>query len=170
MDVADQLIAKYKAAKLNEKGESDEKIDVIIELEDLKSEKVIPFFLNVLLNEEEYDLARIEILKILKLRDSQDPQEHNRIGRAILQVLTKSSDLLVRNYAAMALSKYLDVEGANAEAGNLLLNSQTNIDLRHNLLSAFERFGPTEPGREVLLKLLQDEDLRQSAARVLGEW
>ena len=77
MDVVDQLIAKYKAAKLNEKGESDEKIDVIIELEDLKSEKVIPFFLNVLLNEEEYDLARIEILKILKLRDSQDPQEHS---------------------------------------------------------------------------------------------
>jgi HEAT repeat protein len=166
----DKLIAEYKAAKLNEKGESDEKLEVILELEDHEDEKVIPFFLNVLLNEEEYDLARIEILKILKLRDAQSQEEHNRIGKAILQVLMKSSDPDVRNYAAMAMSKYMDVEGANTEAGNLLLNSKTDINLRHNLLAAFERFGPTEPGREVLLKLLQDEELRQAAARVLGEW
>jgi hypothetical protein len=170
MERAEKLIAEYKAAKLNAKGESDEKIEIILDLEDNADEKVIPFFLSVILDEEEYDLARIEVLKILKLRDAKDPEEHHKIGKAILQVLTKSADPDVRNYAAMAMAPYLDVERANLEAGNLLLNSKTDINLRHNLLSAFERFGPTEPGREVLLKLLQDEDMRQSAARVLGEW
>ncbi|MEW6127921.1 MAG: hypothetical protein AB1757_12855 [Acidobacteriota bacterium] len=170
MDEVGRLISEFKAAKLDANGECDEKIDLILELEELEDPRIMPFFLEVIGNENEYDLARIEVLKILKLRDRRSPEEHERIGKAILEVLAKSKDADVRNYAAMALAKYLDVEGANTEAGNLLLNSKTQIDLRHNLFFAFERFGETDDGREVMLKLLQDEEFRQSAARVLGDW
>lgn len=170
MDEVGRLISEYKAARLDEDGESEEKIDLVLALEDLDDARIVPFFLEVIGDDNEYDQARIEILKILKLRDALTPEEHQQIGKAILQVLLKSSDPDVRNYAAMALSNYLDVEGATVDAGNLLLNQQTNKDLRHNLFFAFERFGETEAGREVMLKLLQDDEFRQSAARVLGDW
>ena len=63
----EKLISQFKAEnkiKLDN-PDSSIKVEIIIQLEQMMDEKILSFFIQVLQDEKEYDLARIEILKIL---------------------------------------------------------------------------------------------------------
>ncbi|MBT8225836.1 MAG: hypothetical protein KJO75_10105, partial [Dactylosporangium sp.] len=87
--------------------EGGAKVDVVVELEDhLDDPRVLAFFLSVVADPGEYDLARIECIKILRLWPPSTATDRQRAGQVIAAVLCADDDYLVRQYAAMALGPY----------------------------------------------------------------
>src|SRR5262249_24263593 len=67
-DTVTARIAAYRAAHLNQAGESPEKCEIVQGLEThLSKPKALRFLLDLIGDPDEYDLARVEALKILQL-------------------------------------------------------------------------------------------------------
>jgi hypothetical protein len=86
--------------------------------------------LEALSDAREYDLARIEILKVLELRRRSDSSEDELIGQSIRRILADDPDDDVRTYAAMAASNYMDVEGVLDEVERTLFNESEETNIR----------------------------------------
>jgi hypothetical protein len=172
MDNVSRLINLFKSedtfslANIDSSG----KPEIITELEDIDDERILPFFLEVLLNELEYDLARIETLQVLRLRNCSDQEEYDQIGQAIKQVLVNSTDQDIRNYAAMAIASYIETEGAFDVIEGILLDEKEDINLRYNAFGVIEDMRLSDRSIEVLKKLTQDPELNKPSLRLLNEW
>jgi hypothetical protein len=172
MDNVSRLINLFKSedtfslANIDSSG----KPEIVTELEDIDDERILPFFLEVLLNELEYDLARIETLQVLRLRNCSDQEEYDQIGQAIKQVLVNSTDQDIRNYAAMAIASYIETEGAFDVIEGILLDEKEDINLRYNAFGVIEDMRLSDRSIEVLKKLTQDPELNKPSLRLLNEW
>jgi hypothetical protein len=175
MDNVSRLINLFKSEDTSSLAniDSSRKPQIIIELEDIDDERILPFFLEVLLNEREYDLARIETLQVLEVRNLSYPrvqEEYDQVGQAIKQVLVNSTDHDVRNYAAMAIASYIETEGAFDLVEGILLDENEDIDLRYNAFAVIEGMGLKDSSMEVLKKLTQDPEFNKPSLRLLNEW
>jgi hypothetical protein len=172
MDNVSRLINLFKSedtfslANIDSSG----KPEIVTELEDIDDERILPFFLEVLLNELEYDLARIETLQVLRLRNCSDQEEYDQIGQAIKQVLVNSTDQDIRNFAAMAIASYIETEGAFDVIEGILLDEKEDINLRYNAFGVIEDMRLSDRSIEVLKKLTQDPELNKPSLRLLNEW
>ena len=172
MDNVSRLINLFKSedtfslANIDSSG----KPEIITELEDIDDERILPFFLEVLLNEQEYDLARIETLQVLKLRNCSHQEEYDQIGQAIKQVLVNSTDQDIRNYAAMAIASYIETEGAFDVIEGILLDEKEDINLRYNAFGVIEEIGLQDRSMEILKKLIQNPEFNQPSLRLINEW
>ena len=68
MNNFEELTSKYETVLPDSKKEQFGKVCVIEILEDCEDARVLPFFLKVLVDENDNDLARVEIAKILQIR------------------------------------------------------------------------------------------------------
>jgi hypothetical protein len=172
MDNVSRLINLFKSedtfslANIDSSG----KPEIVTELEGIDDERILPFFLEVLLNELEYDLARIETLQVLRLRNCSDQEEYDQIGQAIKQVLVNSTDQDIRNYAAMAIASYIETEGAFDVIEGILLDEKEDINLRYNAFGVIEEIGLQDRSMEILKKLIQNPEFNQPSLRLLNEW
>jgi hypothetical protein len=172
MDNVSRLINLFKSedtfslANIDSSG----KPEIVTELEGIDDERILPFFLEVLLNELEYDLARIETLQVLKLRNCSHQEEYDQIGQAIKQVLVNSTDQDIRNYAAMAIASYIETEGAFDVIEGILLDEKEDINLRYNAFGVIEEIGLQDRSMEILKKLIQNPELNKPSLRLLNEW
>jgi hypothetical protein len=172
MDNVSRLINLFKSedtfslANIDSSG----KPEIVTELEDIDDERILPFFLEVLLNELEYDLARIETLQVLRLRNCSDQEEYDQIGQAIKQVLVNSTDQDIRNYAAMAIASYIETEGAFDVIEGILLDEKEDINLRYNAFGVIEEIGLQDRSMEILKKLIQNPEFNQPSLRLINEW
>src|SRR3954471_12703077 len=95
-DTVRARMAAYRAAKLNQNGESHEKCEIVRALEDhLVRPKVLAFFLDLIADPDEYDLARLEALKVLQLWEPPSDRVRSRVGRRLAEVLPAEPDVLV---------------------------------------------------------------------------
>jgi hypothetical protein len=172
MDNVSRLINLFKSEDTFslENIDSSGKPEIVTELEGIDDERILPFFLEVLLNELEYDLARIETLQVLKLRNCSDQEEYDQIGQAIKQVLVNSTDQDIRNYAAMAIASYIETEGAFDVIEGILLDEKEDINLRYNAFGVIEEIGLQDRSMEILKKLIQNPEFNQPSLRLLNEW
>ena len=172
MDNVSRLINLFKSedtfslANIDSSG----KPEIVTELEGIDDERILPFFLEVLLNELEYDLARIETLQVLRLRNCSHQEEYDQIGQAIKQVLVNSTDQDIRNYAAMAIASYIETEGAFDVIEGILLDEKEDINLRYNAFGVIEEIGLQDRSMEILKKLIQNPELNKPSLRLLNEW
>ena len=171
MDDVSRLIADFKAEDLpaDELDEASIKVDVILDLADYEDERILPFYLNVLADLGEYDLARIEILKILELRDRDDDQEDQRIGEVIAKVLKEDPDFEVRQYAAMAAANYLDIPVVFESVRHAVEDSEEDLDVRINAMKALAETGSPE-GREILEGVQGNAAVGRYAKGMLERW
>lgn len=173
MNNFEELIAKYEAVLPDSKNEQFGKVDVIETLEDFEDLRVLPFLLKVLVDENEYDLARVEIAKILEIRKSKNEKEKQEIAQSLMIVLKYSEsddNYLVRQYAAIAIDNYSDVEGVFEFASQIILNPDEDINVRYNVLDVFERDGSTGRTLKIFRELLKDKEFQKTASRILMEW
>jgi HEAT repeat protein len=172
MDKVSKLINSFREENTNqlENVDSSLKTNIIAQLEDIEDERILPFFLDVLLDQQEYDLAKIEVLEVLKLKDCQNQAEYQKIGKIIRQVLTNDFDNNVRIYAAMAISNYIETEGVIDDLSNIILNENEDIDLRWNALTALEETPKKEIYVTILKKLVNIPEFRKFALRKLKEY
>ncbi len=147
-----------------------EKASIIVTLEDLDDSRVLPFFLQTLRDKSEYDVVRIEILKILRLRIFSDHQQQNTAAEVITDILSADSDNLVRQFAAIATSNFMDVSGVESLVETIVTNSSEERDVRWNLFGALERAGPDGRRSSIVERLCEDLQFRQAAQRVLRKW
>ncbi|MFC0540386.1 HEAT repeat domain-containing protein [Kutzneria chonburiensis] len=168
MDRVAELVAQFEATP---DGEDDghTKVEIILELEDLLDDpRALTLFATVIADPAEYDLARIECIKILQLQPPTGSDDRRRIGRIIAAVLDPEDDYLVRQYAAMSLGPYAQ-DPAVFDAISVAVNDD-DIDVRHNALESVSEAGPDDRTRALLQQLTDDQELGSAAKRVLEEW
>jgi hypothetical protein len=171
LDRVEELIRLFEREKVSEDpaAEYPERIRIIEELEEIQDPRVISFFVDVVLNKDEYDLARIEILRILRVRAPKE-DEYGVIGRALIRVLIEDPDNLVKNYAAMALSSYMNTPGALEVVKEIVLDVDADKNLRYSAFGALEDAGAGRFTTDVMRELLKDDEMQDSAESVLNEW
>jgi hypothetical protein len=170
LDAVDGLIAEYRAAVLDEHGECHRKSEIIAALEGhLADERTLAFFLEVIGDLNEYDLARIDALKILELWQASDTEASNRVGLVVANVLVSEEDVLVQQWAAIAAGSLMTVPEVFAAVSGLLADQAADLDVRHNCLAAVQQMGNTDECIR-LLRSIDDRDLKPAVNRILNEW
>lgn len=173
MDNIDTLIEEFNAERTSnlEKIDSSRKAKIVSILEDYADDhRVSDFFFRVALNEQEYDLARIEVFKILEVNDFANLDVRNMAANVICKVLSHCQDEDVLNYAAMAAASYMHYESVVAEVERILLDTAQPANLRWNAFAAIKTLGVSQRSSDLLRSLLVDDEFKKSAARVLSEW
>ncbi|MDT5157424.1 MAG: hypothetical protein QOH51_1781 [Acidobacteriota bacterium] len=172
MDEVGSLINQFREEGTQALANPDSSVKdkIIRRLESSDDPRVLPFMLEALSDACEYDLARIEILKVLELRRRGDSSEDELIGQSIRRILADDPDDDVRTYAAMAASNYMDVEGVLDEVERTLFNEGEETNIRWNAFTAVKEMGPNSRSIEIMSKAAQVDEFKNSALRILKEW
>jgi len=169
VDHVAELVARFEATPGGEDG-GDAKVEIVLELEDhLTDPRALDLFATVIADPAEYDLARIECVKILHLRPPAGAEDRQRIGRIIAAVLDPEDDYLVRQYAAMSLGPYAQ-DPVVFDAIATAVTGDDDVDVRHNALESVLEAGPDDRTRALLQQLTDDPELGKAATRTLREW
>ncbi|WP_051830347.1 MULTISPECIES: HEAT repeat domain-containing protein [Streptomyces] len=165
-----RLVDLFRSTPAGADIQGSSKVDVIVELEDhLDDARVLSFFVSVISDPAEYDLARIECIKILRLWPPDAAAGRQRVGRAMVAALQVGEDYLVRQWAARSLESYVgDTVVFEALATAVLHDGDPNV--RDNALSSLQRAGRDDRSAELLRQLVSDPELGRAAARTLQSW
>jgi hypothetical protein len=164
-----RLVDAYRSVVPSADAEDAGQLEIITELEDhVGDPRVIEFYLSVIADPAEYDLARIECIKILALYPPDAPADRQRVGRTVAQTLWPDEDYLVRQYAAMSLGPYAG-DDAVFEALEHVLVHDDDIDVRFNALASVEEAARSDRTLSLLRRLADDPQLGSAAARSLRE-
>jgi HEAT repeats len=164
-----RLIEEYRDSS-RDQPESPEKIEILRQLEASSDREVTIFLAEVAVRSDEYDLARIEALKILESRGIALDAERIEVTRALQRILADEEDDEVRSYAARTMANFVSAPGARRLLGRYVLDHDEDEDVRHNAFFALERGGPDPDTRDILKRCLADPELRAAAQRVLHQW
>lgn len=123
---------------------------------------------HIIQDEEDYDLARIEALKILEIAEIQGHIK-DKIMKTLIGVIESTEDYDVRNYATSAIVNFVEYSQIRIVARNLVLNIDEDIDIRYNAFDVIKKISDIDERNEVLKRLLDDTDFQKSAQRVLTE-
>jgi hypothetical protein len=140
MATFEEQIAHFNRIKPDENNEEHGKTDIILDLEDLPDERVLPFFLERVVDAKEYDLARIETLKIFAVRENQ-PNEFELIAKAIQKILEQQDDSLVKEWAAQESSRYIEDDNLFKALLGIIVNDDEYSGVRLNALCIIEEKG-----------------------------
>ncbi|MFI5894949.1 HEAT repeat domain-containing protein [Actinoplanes sp. NPDC051513] len=159
-----RLIERFRST-----SDDDVKVEAVAALDEhVADPQVIAFLTAVTADPDEYDLARIECMKILRLWPPPTLDARRDAGRAIAAAL-REDDELVRQYAAMSLGPYLD-DPPVFEALTVTLLHDDDLNVRHNALAAVVEAGPADRHADLLRRLAGDPELGRAAARTLDRW
>ena len=143
----------------------DEKVEI---LQDIEFEEVLgkwDLIHTVVENREEYDLARVEALKILELAELPE-QEVQRFSNLLIAIINTDPDYDVKNYAVIAARNFINSnESLKALVIQVVTNSSEDIDIRHNAYSAILKITDVAGKRTILEQLAQDGELGKYARK-----
>jgi hypothetical protein len=166
--IADR-IASFRAATFSEAGESHSKCDIVRGLEEhLAAPEALAFILDLIGDQREYDMARLEALKILQLCE---PSSDHRvqIGRRLAQAMLVESDILVQQWMAIAAANYIGVPEVFGALITLLNDIGADLDVRYNCLAAVRILGRTAETAKALSPLLSDPEFGPPVRRILNQ-
>jgi hypothetical protein len=169
MDEIEERIVEFGRAAPDQRGECYGKTRIVQELEEhLADDRVLSFFLAAVADRNEYDLARVDILKILELWDPPTDELRSQVGQLLARLLPQEEDVLVQQWMGIAAGNFVGVpERFDAVAG-LLADHDVDLAVRHNCLSAIERLRGSEKARETLRRLANDDEMGDSIRRILA--
>jgi hypothetical protein len=172
MDTIDQKIAEFWQLQPGADGECWGKAAIVEELQrSIGDRRVLGFFLRLIADHSEHDMARVEVLKSLELNPPLPPEDRLRVARQIAMTFRGERDQVVRQWLGIALAGYVDLPAAFEAAAARVRDPAEDEDVRFNCLAALERLGPT---REVV-SFFRDlgagsDSVAASAQRQLSEW
>jgi hypothetical protein len=166
MHDVEQLITAYESQAA---ASVVSKLDILIDLEDLRDPRIVPFLLRVLADRREPTEVRIHVLK--RLRNGRlRPEWRPLVAEAILQVVSDRSNPDLRLQASLALAEFTDIAGVTTSLGRLALDSDEPLDLRYSAFTSLQRAGSTPECVTLLRELTTDEMLGRSARSLLSLW
>jgi hypothetical protein len=168
------LIAEYRRVQPDANGNSYRRSEIIrSELWDLPDERILPFLVEVVGDEGEFHLARIEALQVLPLKIDDwnpPPQQRAQAAGVLVRVMLHDADPLVRSYAAMAMYAFRDVPGVLPAVMTVLQDEEDDINLLHNAFSALDLGRPfTKERLDMVACFLDHPELGPYAERILRE-
>lgn len=172
-----ELIEKYRnfVQNQNEK-EPFEKVEIVTELEDeyLKTDnkevkrEILDFFFNLAQDIGEYDMARIEVFKILNVLKL-DELESEKLMETIEATLKNETDDVVRQYSTFPLAKFPKSNLGIMISKKLLLDEEEDESVRYNALEALKRTGLKGELENIFYQLVEESDVKRSISRIIGE-
>lgn len=145
-----------------------EKVEYIKELEWEDVNSKWDLYNAILLDEEDYDLARIEVLKILGLYDIPVSYKDS-IASSLYTVLITSFDEEVIEYAVMTTVNFMTYSFIKDYVKDIVVDKTQEINNRYSAFDSLVRSLEINEKIEILEKLLSDEEMKVSAERVLKE-
>jgi hypothetical protein len=140
-----------------------------MDLERFSDPRVVPFLVQVVLDQDEPTEARLSVVR--QLRDRRPALDNLRpIADALGRVLGDRGTLELRLQAALALADFTEVAGVIAILGAVAVDPGEPLDLRYSAFTSLERAGPSPQIRDLLHQLAADEALGQSARTLLARW
>ena len=136
------------------------------------SKELINFYLDILNNQDEYDLSRIEAAKNIQDHYDTIPSDKkitDNVIDSLVTIILHDSDDVVRCYAAITLSAFVEYRPLISSLKNIILNPKEDDNLRACIFDIVSKQKHTTEGKEVLIALLDDATLKKSAKRVLSE-
>lgn len=171
MDAIQERIDAFGRLEPDGDGECHGKTAIVEELEDrLDDERVLSFFLKVIVDSSEFDLARLAALKVFQLWEAPSEKTHVRVARQLAKALPKEDDVLIQQWMAIAAENFANVPEVFDTAAKLVADAEIDLDVRHNCLSVITRRHGTEQAMNVLRSLADDEQLGIHLRRILSEW
>jgi hypothetical protein len=173
MDEITRLIAWFSSEDTGNLDDSDKSIKpgVIRLIEDHAADpRVLDFLLRVASDRDEFDLARIEALKVLELREHRGDEEGHRVAPVLRKMLEGDPDDGVRQYAAMAAATCMSQDDLVDAIATTAFDEDEDINLRWNAFAAIKQLGPTPRGIDLLRAASESPTFRTSALRILREW
>lgn len=144
----------------------EEKIQILIKIEQVCDEKKWPFLCNVFTNRAYDGRVRRKALAIISGASLPDRHVKETCG-ALIQCIKSDENSDLRNEAVQAMAKFTTFRPALEAAAQLLLNRGEDADIRWNAFKVISTVKNSEFGVEVLSQLLTDPVFRKSAQREL---
>ena len=165
MDEAEQLMRILSAEGT---VSAAEKLSRLVELDRLRDPRVVPFVLNVVVDDAQPNELRIHALRLLR-NGRLARQERCDVADTFCKLLAGTSRSDLRLQAALALGEFTDVPHVLAVLGTVALADE-QVDLRYAAFTSLQRGGATSECVSLLRQLARDETLGPSARRVLSSW
>jgi hypothetical protein len=166
MENLDRLLEAYSARP---PVSIHRKLDVLLDLEQLRDPRSVPFLLKVLRERTEPLDVRMRTIRLLRL--VQCPGEaRTAVGRELSELLLDQGTSELRVAAALTLARFAELSGVAATLGVVALDPAEALDLRYSAFTSLERVGPTPEFAALLRRLTQDEALGPSARSLLAAW
>src|ERR1700680_1560793 len=141
------------------------KLDALMDLEQIDDPRIVPFLVQVLVDQREPTEVRINVLKQLRNGPLQ-PLQRQPVAKAVLQVVSDRSSPDLRLQAVLALAEFTEVDGVPATLGGLTLDPGETINVRYSAFTSLQRAGATTECVATLRQLSADELLGRSARSV----
>jgi hypothetical protein len=163
-----RLITLYRARA---SASAKFKLDVLMDLEQMRDSAVVPFLLEVLEDRCEMDEVRIHLVKRLRSRNGfAVPADRPLLAKAVGKVLADESNVQLRLQAALTLGHFIEIDGVLSRLSAVSLARDESIDLRYAAFTSVERAGPTPESIVVMRQITSDETLGDAARSVLSAW
>ncbi len=170
MNKRENLFERYRKAELDEGGESADRIDILGDLEEhLPSPQAIQFLADVISDRTDYDLARIEAMKIASVAQIESPENRVKLADALVSALA-DPDELIQQWAGNSAISFIDIQAVFTACTQILMNRHADLDARHNCLSAIQSIGPSQRAKGVLRELAADKEFRRHVEGLLEQW
>jgi hypothetical protein len=154
VDEVERHIAAYRSAPFDAAGEAWAKTAALEALEEfLPDGRVLDFFLAVVADSSEYDMARLHLLKLFEVDPA--PAARQLIGECVAAALPGEEDWTVRCWLGRAVAAFADIPAARAVAIARALDPAEDEDVRHNCLAGLR---PSDPEVVPALRQLAAED------------
>ena len=152
------------------KSSDSKKAEILQEIEFEDVPEKWDLLRSVISNKDEYDLARIQALKILEIAAVPE-DDIPSFCDLLLSVIKTDNDYDVKNYAVIASKNFVnDSDELKELIIRTLLDTKEDVDIRHNAYHAVLAFFDL-PGRRVVLESLSaDEEMGKSALRDLASF
>jgi hypothetical protein len=145
-----------------------DKVEFIKKLELEEQADKWNLFNSIIIDENDFDLSRIEVLKILCI--SQVPNDIKEIiSDSIISVITSTKDYDIKNYATSAMENFTEFPKIRYLVRNIIFDITEDVDIRYNAFSAMQKIPDIKERIQILKNLLQDSVFHKSSQRILSE-
>lgn len=144
--------------------DDDDKVELINSLNFDDYEDKWDLILEVIEDKNEYDLVRIEALKVIEIIDVPEIIL-NKLCKLIFKLLKNEEDYDVRNYAFIASRNLINDSEEIKNLISEIVLSKEDIDIRHNAYSAVLRINNELDKNNILKLFLDDSDFSSFAKK-----
>jgi hypothetical protein len=167
MDEAARLIQAFSS--LGSQSGAALKLDILMDLEQIRDPRVIAFMLGVLADPSEPRDVRIHVIR--RVRNGMlTPDLRPRVAAALVALVEDDESVDLRLQAALALGEFTAVDGVVAALGAVAAAADEVLEIRYAAFTSLDRAGPTPAYLALLRELSADEMLGSSARSALHAW
>jgi hypothetical protein len=167
MDEVTRLIEAF--GSLGSQSSVALKLDILMDLEQIRDPRVIAFMLDTLADASEPKDVRVHVLR--RVRNGMlTPDLRPRVAAALVALVEHDASVELRLQAALALGEFTAVAGVVAVLGAVASAPDEVLEIRYAAFTSLDRAGPTPEYLALLRALSGDEMLGSSAHSALQAW